>query len=185
MCPCKQLQTLFSMYCIWICMGLASGMQRKRLGVLDKYAHVLFGRVRRCQKQLLHCMEFWRVCGSYEQTTNWGVLRGRGATFRFRYTVLIAGNARVYWKRGGPPRKRVPDLCMTRQKACQTRWSATKTTMIDIYTRLWERGGLMHVAPDQNEMVLHTNEIKKRVQKLPHAERTINQSAAHMKSPET
>ncbi len=29
-------------------------------------------------------------------------------------------------------------------------------------------------------MVLHPNEIKKRVQQVPHAERTINQSVAHM-----
>ena len=39
----------------------------------------------------------------------------------------------------------------------------------------------MHIAPEtlQNEMVMYLREIKKRVQQLRHAERTINQSAAH------
>ena len=38
----------------------------------------------------------------------------------------------------------------------------------------------MHTAPKtlQNEMVMHLREIKNRLQQLPHAERTINQSAA-------
>lgn len=43
---CKLYSLCIAFYCIWICAGLTSGMQRKRLGVLDKYAHVFFGRVR-------------------------------------------------------------------------------------------------------------------------------------------
>lgn len=43
---CKLYSLCIALYCIWICAGLTSGMQRKRLGVLDKYAHVFFGRVR-------------------------------------------------------------------------------------------------------------------------------------------
>ena len=40
----------------------------------------------------------------------------------------------------------------------------------------------MHTAPKtlQNEMVMHLREIKNRLQQLPDAERTINQSAAHI-----
>ena len=42
----------------------------------------------------------------------------------------------------------------------------------------------MHTAPEtsQNEMVFdpNPNEIKKRIQQLPHGERTINESAAHI-----
>ena len=45
-------------------------------------------------------------------------------------------------------------------------------------------GGFMHTAPEtsQNEMVFdpNPNEIKKRIQQLPHGERTINESAAHI-----
>ena len=83
---------------------------------------------------------------------------------RKEYNVF-AWHVQKHLKPGGPPLKWLPVSC-------------DDMPHYDIILRLWERGSLMHIAPEtaQNELVLHPNEIKKKTSSASSAWRKNNQS---------